>query len=117
MSLFTCSKCGSGHSRFRDRLKARPASYCTACHAEYMRETRPAYGQLSEEQRRRAIARSQAGVYQRRGKLKPEPCEACGGEAQKHHDDYDRPLDVRWLCPTCHMTLHKEPHLLEAAHG
>ena len=44
-----------------------------------------------------------ANVYQRRGKLLPEPCSVCHDpSAQKHHDDYGKPLLVRWLCRVCH---------------
>lgn len=43
----------------------------------------------------------------RDGKLKKQPCEVCGSEhAQAHHDDYSKPLDVRWLCRTHHLELH-----------
>lgn len=48
------------------------------------------------------------------GKLtRPERCEACGrpGRIDGHHDDYARPLDVRWLCTTCH----RSAHMTEAA--
>lgn len=34
----------------------------------------------------------------RSGKLIRQPCEVCGEKAQAHHDDYSKPLDVRWLC-------------------
>jgi hypothetical protein len=36
----------------------------------------------------------------RTGRLVRSPCEACGTtiRIQAHHDDYAKPLDVRWLC-------------------
>ena len=44
----------------------------------------------------------------RDGKLVRMPCEVCGTEvAQAHHDDYSKPLDVRWLCTTHHAEWHK----------
>lgn len=44
----------------------------------------------------------------RDGRLIREPCEVCGEvDAQAHHDDYSKPLDVRWLCTTHHAEWHK----------
>lgn len=44
----------------------------------------------------------------RDGKLTRQPCEVCGAkQAQAHHDDYGKPLDVRWLCTTHHAEWHK----------
>lgn len=48
------------------------------------------------------------------GILEPAPCEICSflglpadvEESQGHHEDYDRPLYVRWLCPSHHGLLH-----------
>lgn len=48
----------------------------------------------------------------RDGRLKKsEQCQECGKEHEHihgHHDDYAKPLVVRWLCPPCHFKWHTE---------
>lgn len=42
-----------------------------------------------------------------RGDLIKQPCEVCGEpKVDAHHDDYSRPLDVKWLCRKHHNELH-----------
>ncbi len=51
----------------------------------------------------------------RHGELvRPQTCSECksksgrgAGTMQGHHDDYAKPLDVRWLCSSCHIKWHK----------
>lgn len=52
----------------------------------------------------RARAHSRVAYAVRTGKLTKGPCEVCGIEegVHAHHDDYSKPLDVRWLCPLHH---------------
>lgn len=41
------------------------------------------------------------------GQLKKEGCEVCGhADVDAHHDRYDNPLGVRWLCRRHHARLH-----------
>lgn len=42
----------------------------------------------------------------RDGRLKKQPCMVCGEKAVAHHPDYDRPLDVVWLCQPHHKQAH-----------
>ena len=73
-----------------------------------MRAWRPKHSELPEEARKKANARSYVNTYVRRKKVERKPCEVCQNEkAEKHHEDYDKPLDVKWLCRSCHLTHHK----------
>lgn len=43
----------------------------------------------------------------RDGKLFKQPCETCNAKnAHAHHDDYAKPLNIRWLCAACHQQWH-----------
>ena len=62
-------------------------------------------------------ARTMVANAIKRGVLVPKPCEVCGDDSpisngqrgiQAHHDDYNKPLDVRWLCPKHHKDWHKK---------
>ncbi len=42
------------------------------------------------------------------GKLKRGIC-GCGKEnAYAHHDNYNKPLEIKWMCPSCHKKYHQE---------
>lgn len=45
----------------------------------------------------------------RDGKLIKQPCEICSEvKVQAHHDDYSKPLEIRWLCVKHHNEYHKQ---------
>mgnify|MGYP001568524217 CR=1 FL=1 len=48
------------------------------------------------------------------GKIKRMPCESCNSIlAQAHHDNYSKPLDVRWLCASHHKLFHLSVSVVE----
>lgn len=84
-------------------------------------EQRKAYAEkhrgLSDEHKKRWDARNSekkrahnlVAKAVKRGILVKKPCEVCGTDgAQAHHDDYTKPLVVRWLCPTHHGEHHRK---------
>jgi hypothetical protein len=92
--------------------------YCNDCRNAYQRANRKSHSELSPEQRIKANARSYLNVYIRRGLVEKKPCCICGDiNAQAHHEDYSKPLEVIWYCKKHHHLHHKpdykEPEIVD----
>ena len=62
-----------------------------------------------QEDVRRSAAHNSVGRAIRNGSLVRQPCVRCGEiKSLAHHEDYDKPLEVMWLCQPCHKQRHKE---------
>jgi hypothetical protein len=97
----TCKLCGNEFTAVTRRRK-----YCNgACFREMERRySRQARASWSPE-RKRASVLVQTALYH--GRLVRKPCEVCSKKnALAHHDDYFKPLDVRWLCRSHHALHH-----------
>ena len=70
---------------------------------EYLKEYREKYPNKYK-------AHTMISNYIRDGKLFKMPCEVCGTgvDIHAHHDDYLKPLNVRWLCQAHHKQWHSK---------
>lgn len=96
-----CPACGS--SRLNKNW-----SYCVPCNnaksAKWKRENEV----LNEEEKFKKKVRQLTHYSMRTGKIIKSPCEVCGElKVEAHHDDYNKPLQVRWLCRKHHDEHHK----------
>ena len=125
-SDFSCKPCARiKQAEWRARRKAdgRPVE-SMRMPREYHAQYRAVYFQDPEARARRAAqmrayakkpgiaehhkARIQTNHAIKAGRLVRQPCEVCGADdkVHAHHDDYSKPLDVRWLCPEHHREHH-----------
>lgn len=95
------SRCKSCHNkRANTRISQLPGEKRRAL---WVRATRKA--QIVHPER--FSARKQARQAMRAGTLAKLPCEVCNDiDTQAHHDDYSKPLEVRWLCHKHHRAHH-----------
>jgi len=48
----------------------------------------------------------------KKGKIKKGLCEVCNNEkVEAHHEDYDKPFDINWLCKKHHLKLHNKIYI------
>lgn len=62
-----------------------------------------------KKNKKKRNAQSMLQRYVKIGKIiKPVICENCKlkKDLQGHHEDYNKPLDVNWLCAECHKNKH-----------
>lgn len=90
------------NSSARDRVLEYDRARGNRQSADYLREYRKRYP-------KKYRAHSSVSKAIRDGKLERQlKCEECASDfhVEAHHDDYDKPLDVRWLCAACHKQWH-----------
>lgn len=72
------------------------------------------------EYKKKRVARLELTRALKHGRLvRADKCELCAKQAptQGHHVDYGKPLDVKWLCDSCHGYAHQRNHPLNAANN
>lgn len=107
-----CIVCGADFMARKDELKRGFAKCCS-------RRCASSLGRLALKQMAFSPTKSKAeqirasglvNMRERRGAIvKPSCCQQCGVQGKKldkHHEDYQKPDEVVFLCRSCHMKRH-----------
>lgn len=83
-----------------DKKRAYNRRYNKTVGKDKLRKAQAAY---RARNRTKVNARQMVYIAVRDGRLTRTACEVCGAEkVEGHHEDYSKPLDVRWLCVVHH---------------
>jgi hypothetical protein len=104
---------------YRDYEKRRAASDAyQAKNKDRVNELSNKWVKKNPEKRKAQIM---VGNAIRGGKLVRGLCEvndqSCGGRVEAHHDDYSKPLEVRWLCRKHHAKHHRKYKEFDGYHN
>ena len=76
---------------------------------EFLLRRRLAWQRYYEKPENKAKVKARAKLKNKisAGKICRGPCARCGDpNSHAHHHDYEKPLDVEWLCAKCHGLEH-----------
>jgi hypothetical protein len=101
------------NAQIRSYQRANPEKLRAATKRWYDRDPerarRMARDQKAKNPRRERAHRLVREAVRRGEIVRPVFCSTCGRSdlrIEAHHEDYDMPLDVNWLCSSCHGATH-----------
>lgn len=99
-----CTRCHAEktESEFHLRRQTQRGSWCKSCIRLAVSEYRIRRDPVKVKARKIAWSAKESGV------LTTQACEICSSTnaIQMHHEDYSKPLKVKWLCEKCHRQFH-----------
>lgn len=82
-------------------------AYCRPCYAIYRKEYRRTHPKTPAQRKKDSARHRIQHAVERKG-FPRHPCRDCGNpKSEAHHHDYDKPLEVVWLCKACHTQEHR----------
>ena len=110
--LGKCKKCTK--KDVKQNRKENPEYYRQYERSRNLTSTRKEQHKKSQQKHRAKYsnkyrARTAVGNALRDGRLQKGICVICGSEnVEAHHDDYDKPLEVVWVCFKHHREIHEK---------
>lgn len=117
-----CTRCGDQMTAYTSPSRPKVRWICRPCDRETVNRkplTKEQNAQKNRkwnaENREKYLAHKKVENAIKSGRLTRQPCERCGSteRVHAHHDDYSKPMDVMWLCPTHHGERHRELRAIE----
>lgn len=119
--LGKCKSCCKLQSKLRDKEKRKDAIWlkherarCRDKQARYRKqglaEKTPNKSKHAWRKRNPQKSRAHAAAKKSHPK-KPEKCQECNKPSEmlhRHHEDYQKPKEIIWLCPPCHGVKHRK---------
>jgi len=115
-----CPECGKPFLTDRWRIRLGRAKHCSkACASNARRgtkhplwkggSTKPSVKNWRKKNPAKYRAQNSLRVAVHEGRITKLPCAICGTtkNVHGHHDNYDKPLEVVWLCHKHHMERHR----------
>ena len=100
------------------RKKDKHDAICLECRRDYKKRNREkllisqrARRKDNDDYRMKHSAHNAVLTEIRAGRMtRPDKCSRCGakGTVEAHHQDYDKPIDIVWLCVQCHAKEHSK---------
>lgn len=91
------------------RVVAAAAVWAEANPEKAARSRREAAKRAGHRHPEKLAARAAVAIAKAGGRLLTGRCEVCGStRVEAHHEDYAKPLEVRWFCRKHHMLLHRK---------
>ena len=106
-----CSMCGRMLSFDEFYYRENEKRYYSTCRTCTTKMQRKSYRErlLNPEKCKQLRTQARLREATRKGKLKRGVCYFCGStnNIDGHHENYEKPFDVIWLCRNCHAKLHR----------
>ncbi len=104
---YPCKNCGKSFWTYPSFQKVNEGFLCSQkCHYLWIKKSYKGKESKKHPELAKKAQTKLNHAIERNGFLR-KPCEICGNKkSHGHHEDYSKPLEVRWLCHKHHQLLH-----------